>query len=124
MNWEKFQPSTTTERGLRIALIFALVAERLTTYYEHGQWLTQGQGASLAADWLSRSKLVFPLAERRQLSDLSDQVARQISGTVSREAGLYIAHELTESLDPNYQSEIGPAIMAECERVFDEAAAL
>lgn len=124
MNWEKFQPPSTTERGLRIALIFALVAERLTTYYEHGQWLTQGQGAALAADWLSRSKLVFPLAERRQLSDLSDQVARQISGTVSREAGLYIAHELTESLDPNYQSEIGPAIMAECERVFDEAAAL
>ncbi|MGB4468963.1 MAG: hypothetical protein WBH99_07110 [Azovibrio sp.] len=124
MSREKFQPPSTTERGLRIALIFALVAERLTIHYEHGQWLTQGQGATLAADWLSRSKRVFPLAERRQLSDLSEQVARQISCTVSREAGLYIAHELTESLDPNYPSEIGPAIMAECERVFGEAAGL
>lgn len=28
-----------TDRGMRVALIFALAAERLTTYYEHQQWL-------------------------------------------------------------------------------------
>ncbi len=78
-----------TERGMRIALIFALAAERLTAFYKYGQWLTEAQGASLAADWLSRSKNKLPLAERRQLSTLSDQFARQIAGTLSREAGMY-----------------------------------
>lgn len=121
MSWEKFQPATTTERGLRIALIFALVAERLRGYYEYGQWLTEAQGARLAADWLSRSGRGFPLLERHKLSALSDQVARQIAASVSREAGLYIVHELNESLDPRYQSEIAPSIMAECERALDAA---
>ena len=39
-----------TDRGARIALIFALVAERLSVFYEHAQWLTEAQGASLAAE--------------------------------------------------------------------------
>ena len=77
----------TSERGLRVALIFALAAERLKLYYEHGQWITEAQGASLAAEWLSRSKRSLPLAERRLLSDLSDQLARQIAASLSREAG-------------------------------------
>jgi len=34
---------------MRIALISALAAERLTAFYEHGQRLTETQGASLAA---------------------------------------------------------------------------
>lgn len=38
------------------ALIFALVMEHLHVYYEHGQWLTQAQGATHAADWLAHSK--------------------------------------------------------------------
>ncbi len=59
------------------------------------------------------------MAMRRHLSDLSDQLARQITATVSREAGLYISHEMQESLDPHYQSEIGQSIMIECERIFD-----
>jgi hypothetical protein len=112
-----------TERGIRVALIFALAAERLSTYYEHGQWLTEAQGATLAADWLARSKNALPLTERRQLSALSDQFARQIAGTLSREAGLYTAHEMTEALDPNYHSELAQTMLAECEKLLDEAAA-
>lgn len=115
--------SPTSERGLRVALIFALAGERLNLYYEHGQWLTEAQGASLAAEWLSRSKRSLPLAERRLLSDLSDQLARQIAGSLSREAGLYTAHEMTEALDPNYHSELAISLMAECERLLDDAEA-
>lgn len=108
-----------SERGTQAALVFALAAERLTTYYEHGQWLTDAQGASLAADWLVRSKRSLPLDQRRRLSALSDQLARQIAASLSREAGLYTAHEMMESLDPNHQSEIARSLMAECERMVE-----
>lgn len=112
--------AATTERGIRVALCFALAAERLSIYYEHGQWLNEAQGASLAADWLSRSKRSLPLAERRQLSALGDRLARQIAATLSREAGLYTAHEMMESLDPRYHSEVALSLMAECERLLDD----
>jgi hypothetical protein len=112
-----------TPRGIRVALIFALAAERLTAFYEYGQWLTEAQGASLAADWLARSKNPLPLAERRHLSALSDQFARQIAGQLSREAGLYTAHEMTEALDPNYHSELAQTMLAECEKLLDEGSA-
>ena len=112
-----------TERGLRVALIFALAAHRLSDYYEYGQWLTDAQAASLAADWLSRKKLTLPLAERRQLAGLADELARQIAATLSREAGLYSAHEMMEALDPNYHSELAEAMLAECERLLDQASA-
>ncbi len=49
-------------------LIFALVAERLSTYYEHHTWLTIAQGAKLAADWLARSKQRLSLQQRNSLS--------------------------------------------------------
>lgn len=111
--------STAPDRGACVALIYALAAERLSAYYEHGQWLNQSQGATLAADWLSRSKRNLPLAMRKRLSDLSDQLARQIASTTSRDAGLYITHEMQESLDPRYESEIGLSIMTECESLFD-----
>ncbi|BAL23971.1 hypothetical protein [Azoarcus sp. KH32C] len=120
------QPSifpTTTERGIRVALIFALAAERLSGFYEHGGWLTEAQGATLAADWLRRSKRNLELAERRRLSALSDTLARQIQSSVSREAGLYIAHEMMEALDPNYVSEVAQSMMTECERLLDETPA-
>ncbi|UCV21150.1 hypothetical protein [Ferribacterium limneticum] len=120
MTWEKAASPSMTERGMRIALIFALAAERLTAFYEYGQWLTEAQGASLAADWLSRSKNKMPLAERRQLSALSDQLARQIETSLSREAGMYTAHEMMESLDPNHHSEIAESLMVECERLLDD----
>jgi hypothetical protein len=119
MTWEKAASPSMTERGMRIALIFALAAERLTAFYEYGQWLTDAQGASLAADWLSRSKNKMPLNERRQLSALSDQLARQIEKSLSREAGMYTAHEMMESLDPNHHSEIAESLMVECERLLD-----
>ncbi len=116
---EKELPVPLTDRGIRIALIFALVAERLTAFYEHGQWLTDSQGASMALDWLARGKRNLPLKERKQLSALSDQLAREIAGPLSREAGLYTAHEMMESLDSNYHSEIGESFMMECERILD-----
>ncbi|MDQ5879025.1 MAG: hypothetical protein QG638_1759 [Pseudomonadota bacterium] len=119
MYWETTPPPPATARGTRIALIFALVAERLTIYYEHGQWLTEAQGASLAADWLNRTKRSLPLADRKHLSALSDGLARQIAESLSREAGLYTAHEMQESLDANYPSEIGSALMLECEHALD-----
>jgi len=120
---EKAAQPPENDRGTRVALIFALAAERLTIYYEHGQWLTEAQGATLAADWLARSKRHLAHADRRKLSALSDQLARQIAGTLSREAGLYTAHEMTEALDPNYHSEIAETFMAECERLLDQDAA-
>jgi hypothetical protein len=121
MSWENASPTPVTERGLRVALIFALAAERLSVYYAHDQWLKEAQGASLAADWLARSQRRLPLAERRQLSALSEQLARQIADTLSREAGLHTAHEMMEALDAKYESEIGRALMVECERLLDSA---
>jgi hypothetical protein len=106
------------DQGIRTALLFALVAERLSVYYEHGQWLKEAQGASLAADWLNRSKRSLPSDQLRTLSAASDELARQIAGSLSREAGLYTVHEMMESLDPNYQSETGHSLMDECGRLI------
>ncbi len=122
MVWEQLPPAFTSERGLRVALIFALAAERLSAFYEHGQWLSEAQGATLAADWLTRSQRPLPLAERKQLSALSDELARGIAGSLSREAGLYTAHEMMESLDPRYHSDLAQSLMQECERLWDGAA--
>ena len=119
MALEKGSRSPLSEHGTYIALIFALVAERLPVFYEHDQWLTKAQGASLAAEWLARNKRSLPIDIRRHLSDLSDQLARKIAGSLSREAGLYTAHEMMESLDPNYHSEIAQSIILECERMLD-----
>ncbi|MBS1158817.1 MAG: hypothetical protein H6R15_1236 [Proteobacteria bacterium] len=123
MNNENAERSSITERGIAVALIFALAAERLAAFYEHGQWLSEAQGATLAADWLSRSKRRLTQGERKKLSALSDQLARQIAATLSREAGLYTAHEMMESLDPNYHSELAQSLLAECDRLLDGGAA-
>lgn len=119
MSLTKSPSLPANDRGTCVALIFALAAERLSTYYEHGQWLTDAQGATLAADWLSRTNRRLALHERRNLSALSDQLARQIGDTLSREAGLYTAHEMMESLDPNHHSELAESLMVECERLLD-----
>jgi TPR repeat protein len=119
MSRQKQPPQFSTERGTRIALIFALTAQRLSDFYEHGQWLSEAQGASLAAEWLSRSSRQMHRQERQHLSALSDELARTISATLSREAGLFTAHEMTEALDPNYHSEIAQSLMTECERLLD-----
>lgn len=117
---EPAAPIDASARGTRVALVFALVAERLSCFYEHGQWLNEAQGASLAADWLARRNGDLSLKARRQLSALSDQMARQIESGLSREAGLYTAHEMMESLDPNYHagSQIAQALMRECEHLL------
>lgn len=112
-------PAPVSDKGQRVALIFALVAERLSTHYEHGAWLTEAQGASIAAEWLARNSRSLPLDVRRLLSRLSDDMARQMVATLSREAGLYAVHEMNEALDPNYRSELGIALMAQCERLLD-----
>ena len=119
MTWEKAPLLPETDRGARVALIFALVAERLSTYYEHGQWLTIAQGASLSNEWLARTGRKLTLEERKNLSAVSDQLAREIAAPLSREAGLYTAHEMMESLDSNYHSDLGQTLMKECERVLD-----
>ena len=112
-------PAAAGERGVRAALVFALAAERLSLFYEHAQWITEAQGATLAAEWLARSKRSLPLAERRTLSALSDTLARQVQESVSREAGLHIVHEMMEALDPNHLSDIAESLLAECERLLD-----
>jgi hypothetical protein len=113
-------PPPRIDFNTRKALMFALMAERLSAFYEHGQWMTEEQGATLAGNWLSRSKLQLALSERRLLSDLSDQLARQLAATLSREAGLYASHEMMEALDPNYQSAFAHDMLDECERMLRE----
>ena len=83
--------TSVVEQDPHSALIFALAAERLAAYYEHHTWLTIAQGSTLAADWLARSKSHLSLQQRKHLSELSDQLARQIADSLSREAGLHIS---------------------------------
>ncbi len=113
-------PPPRIDFNTRKALVFALTAERLSAFYEHGQWMTDAQGATLAGSWLSRSKLQLALSDRRLLSTLSDQLARQLADTLSREAGLYASHEMMEALDPNYQSAFAHDMLDECERLLRE----
>jgi hypothetical protein len=114
------QIPTKLDLDTRKALLFALTAERLSKYYEHDQWITIAQGVSLAADWLSRSKLQLALAERRTLSELSDDLARHLAATLSHQAGQYTAHEMMEALDPRYHSETALNLLDECERLLLE----
>ncbi|MGO4303580.1 hypothetical protein [Cupriavidus sp. RAF12] len=117
-------PATPLPRidfNTRKALMFALTAERLSAFYEHRTWMTDAQGATLAGLWLSRSKLQLALSERRLLSELSDQFARQLAASLSREAGLYAAHEMMEALDPNYQSAFAHDMLDECDRLLRES---
>jgi hypothetical protein len=110
-----------TERGLRLALIFALAAEGLHHHYEHGQVPNRRQASQQAAEWLQRSRRSLPQEERLHLADLAQALVTQISGSVSREAGLYISHEMMEALDPKYHSELAASLMQECERLLDQA---
>lgn len=119
MNRQDVSSPAVTDRGLCVALLYALVAQRLFFYYEYQQELTKAQGATLAAEWLSRSRKDMPLAMRKHLSELSAQFVKQITSMLSRQTGLQICHEMQESLDPNYHTEIGESMMAECERFFD-----
>ena len=102
------------ERGQLIALLFGLVAERLSLFFEYGEWPSEGQSVSRAADWLARHHKTLSLASRCRLAAMAAAVSGQIEASVSREAGLFISHELNEALDPNYQSEIAQSVMKEC----------
>jgi hypothetical protein len=104
----------------RKALLFALTAERLSNYYEHDQWMTIPQGATVAGLWLSRNKLTLPLPDRRLLSELSDDFARMLAATLTHQAGQYTAHEMMEALDPRYSSQVAEDLMAECDRILME----
>ena len=110
----------TLDLDTRKALLFALTAERLSAYYEHGQWMTVAQGASVAALWLQRSKLQLPLPERRSLSELSDDFARKLAGTLSHQAGQYTAHAMMEALDPRCESSVSQDMLEECGRLLRE----
>lgn len=109
-------PVPTMDLARRKALLFALTAERLAVFYEHGQWLTVAQGASLAADWLHRARLPLDLKQRRAISDVSDTFARELATTLSEQAGLFTAHEMMEGLDARYQSAVTLDLLEECER--------
>ncbi len=113
--------STTATAESDAALLFALVAESLSIFYEHDQWLTIAQRASLSADWLARAKRTLPLERRRHLAELSDQMARQMAASVSRAAGLHIAFEMTEALDSKYVSEVGSSLLDECSRLLADS---
>ncbi|MBK9520658.1 MAG: hypothetical protein IPO13_03380 [Rhodocyclaceae bacterium] len=113
--------TSVSEQDPHSAMIFALVAERLAAHFEHHTWLTIAQGSTLAADWLARSKSHLSLQQRKHLSELSDQLARQIADSLSREAGLHISYEMTEALDQRYISEIGDSIRVECRRLLESS---
>lgn len=104
------------DRGTRVALIYAVTAEALDAFYEHGQWLTVAQAASLCADWLARSRRSLPQEERKRLAGHGCALAQEVAAALSREAGLFMAHELMASLDRNYISDAGTSIMDECTR--------
>ena len=111
--------SSLSERGRPAALLFALLAERLNGYYEHGQWMSIGQTMAMARDWLTRDRR-FTLSETalRALVNESDDMARQMAATLSREAGLLTTHHMMEALDPNHALELADTLMAQCaERV-------
>ena len=59
-------------------------------------------------------------SERRVFSSVSDDLARELAGSLSREAGLYTAHEMMEALDPNHQSGLALDLLDECERRLRE----
>lgn len=106
-------------RGRPAALLFALLAEQLNGYYEHGQWMTTAQAMTLARDWLTRDRS-FQLSATalRALTTESDDMARQMAASLSRQAGLLTTHHMMEALDPNHVSELADTLMAQCvERV-------
>ncbi|PHV11361.1 hypothetical protein [Chitinimonas sp. BJB300] len=113
--------SSTVDLTVRKALLFALVAEQLSVFYEQGIWITESQGTSLAGRWLTEAKLVLPEGETRQFSALADQLARQMADSLSREAGLYAVHEMMEARGPRYESPFAQDIQAECERQLVES---
>jgi len=57
--------TSSIDREACVALMFALVAERISIYYEHEKWITIAHGVTLAAAWLSTSKRNMSTAMRK-----------------------------------------------------------
>lgn len=108
----------------RTRLLFALTAERLSAYYEYAAWMSDSQAVQLTNLWLSRTRIALTLAEKRQFAEMSDAFARELSESVSREAGLFISHELMQALDPDYQSAIAIDVMNDCDARLRDAGLL
>jgi hypothetical protein len=116
--------SQITPVGQQAAIVFALVGHQLTAFYNEGCFFNASQGASLAAEWLARSKKkTMPLSERNRLSATALDVARQTTQTVTPETGRLIAHEVMESLDVRYRSDVADQIMNLCVSQIDVGAA-
>jgi hypothetical protein len=105
----------------RKALLFALTSERLGVYYEHGIWPDDRRALDTAAVWLMRQNVSAPQRLIKELATLSGQFAHTLAESLSREAGLYMAHEMNQSLDPNYQSPVAMDLLEECARLLREA---
>ena len=100
--------------GLSGALLFALVAERLTQFYDHGHWPEEGRMRQLALEWLSRAAVKIDSPWLRELVSASGEIAQETSGKLSRETGLLATHEMIEALDPNYRSPLAQTMMDQC----------
>jgi hypothetical protein len=105
----------------RTRLLFALTAERLSAHYEYNAWMTDAQAVQLTSLWLTRTRVALTVREKHQFAELSDAFARELAGSVSREAGLFISHELMQALDPDYQSAIAIDVMNDCDARLREA---
>ncbi|WP_347556521.1 hypothetical protein [Robbsia sp. KACC 23696] len=105
----------------RKALLFALTSERLGVYYEHDSWPDDHRALETAQVWLMRQNVSAPPRLIRELAALSGQFARTLADSLSREAGLYMAHEMNQSLDPNHQSPVAMDLLDECGRLLHEA---
>jgi hypothetical protein len=112
------------EHHPRTRLLFALTAERLSAYYEHGVWITDAQTVQLASVWQTSTRIVLTVKEKRTIAELSDAFAHELAATVSREAGLFISHELMQALDPAYPSAIAIDVLNECDAKLREAGLL
>ena len=105
----------------RTRLLFALTAERLQAYYEYAMWMTDEQAVQLTSLWLTRTRVTLTVREKRAFAELSDTLAREVAESVSREAGLFVSHELMQALDPDYQSAIAIDVMNDCAARLVEA---
>lgn len=113
--------SPPSPHGLAVALIFAGAAQQVNAWYEHGVWLTAGQQVRAMGDWMQRRGATLPETRRLQLAELADTLAHRLVDSLSREAGLYAAHEMMEALNPRHDSDFARQLMQECERLLDAA---
>lgn len=94
--------------------LFALLAERLNGYYKFQSVPNERRVIDAGSVWLSRQNKVMSFALKKTLSQLSKVMCEQIINTSSREAGLYIAHEMHQGLDPNQRSEVAESMLDSC----------